>query len=51
MSHNHPSRTYKGCAMCKPQKHRGRGRSEREPFAVRRKIGKSKRLSRADVGD
>lgn len=51
MTAMHPSRSYRGCGMCKPHKRRGLGRVEREPFAVRRQLGKSRRLSRGYVED
>lgn len=37
--------------MCKPHKRRGKGRSEKDPVAVRRKLGKSQRLTRRYIGD
>lgn len=43
-----PHKNWKGCAMCKPHKNRGQGRSKREPWAVLRQIGKRRRLSRND---
>ena len=46
MSASHPSRSYEGRALCKPHRRRGLGRSEREPFVVRRQLGKDARLSR-----
>lgn len=36
--------------MCKPQKRRGNGRRERDPFAVRRKLGRARRYDRHAVG-
>ncbi|MFC9786980.1 hypothetical protein [Rhodococcus sp. NPDC127528] len=51
MSNQHPSRTWRGCALCKPHKRRGQGRARREPVAVVRQLGKSRRLSRRDLGD
>jgi hypothetical protein len=36
--------------MCKPHKRRGAGRAAKEPAAVRRKLGKNRRLSRGDLG-
>ncbi|EFQ83236.1 hypothetical protein HMPREF0063_11509 [Aeromicrobium marinum DSM 15272] len=51
MSAQHPSRSFRGCGLCKPHQRRGLGRSEREPFAVRRQIGKTKRLTRRWIVD
>ncbi|MBF9523055.1 MULTISPECIES: hypothetical protein [Mycobacteroides] len=50
MSGNHPSRSWRGCAMCKPHKRRGAGRAAKEPTAVLRKLGKKRRLTRHDLG-
>lgn len=50
MAHS-PHKNWKGCQLCKPHKHRAHGRREREPFAVRRKIGKARHISRHDLGD
>ncbi|PBA13441.1 hypothetical protein CKJ69_17620 [Mycobacterium avium] len=36
--------------MCKPHKRRGAGRATKEPVAVLRQLGKSRRLSRHDLG-
>jgi hypothetical protein len=36
--------------MCKPHKRRGAGRAAKEPAAVLRKLGKSRRISRRDLG-
>lgn len=43
-------RRWKGCAMCKPHKFRDLGQAERQPWAVVRKFGKKRRLSRHDLG-
>ncbi|PJJ58580.1 hypothetical protein CLV56_2832 [Mumia flava] len=51
MTSAHPSRSWRGCAMCKPQKRRGQGRRQRDPIAVQRKLGKRRRYTRTDVGD
>ena len=50
MSAQHPSRRHKGCALCNPNKWRGQGRSHRDPVAVQRRLGLSRRYSRRDVG-
>jgi hypothetical protein len=50
MPGHHSSRSWRGCAMCKPQKRRGAGRAAKEPIAVRRKLGKKRRLSRRELG-
>lgn len=50
MPSHHPSRSWRGCAMCTPQKHRGAGRAAKEPTAVLRKIGKRRRVRRGDLG-
>lgn len=36
--------------MCKYYKHRGNGDAERMPWAVKRKLGRRRRMSRNDVG-
>jgi hypothetical protein len=36
--------------MCKPHKRRGAGRAAKQPAAVLRKLGKSRRISRRDLG-
>ena len=51
MSAQHPSRSWRGCAICKPHKRRGQGRSNREPVAVLRALGKRRRVRRGDLGD
>ncbi len=51
MSAMHPSRGWRGCPMCKGQKIRGHGRRVRDPWAVRRKLGKDRKLKRTDLGD
>lgn len=50
MSAQHPSRSWRGCAMCTPHKRRGAGRGAREPVAVLRMIGKRRRVTRGDLG-
>jgi hypothetical protein len=51
MTAMHPSRSFRGCGLCKPHKRRGPGRQDREPFAARRQIGKSRRLTRSYVDE
>ena len=46
MPNHHPSRSWRGCAMCKMHKRRGAGRAVKDPIAVVRKLGKRRRLSR-----
>ena len=51
MAHS-PHRRQKGCCgMCSPNKLKGAGRSVREPWAVLRKLGKIRRVTRGDLGD
>jgi hypothetical protein len=50
MAHS-PHRRWKGCGLCKPWKYKDHGRREREPWRVRREIGKKRRLRRGDLGD
>lgn len=45
------SKTYKGCAMCKPHKRYGQGIPDRTPVNVLRKLGKRRRLTRRYLGD
>jgi len=49
MPNHHPSRSWRGCAMCKPHKRRGAGRSTKDPVAVKRRIGYTRRYGRHDV--
>lgn len=42
-------RRQKGCALCKPHKFLDNGRAIREPWAVLRKLGIRRRLSRGYV--
>jgi hypothetical protein len=50
MAHS-PHRNHKGCQLCKPHKNRLNGRGVREPWAVLRKIGKKRRVTRRDISD
>lgn len=50
MSHMHPSRTWRGCANCKPHKRRGQGRGHRDPVNVQRKLGVKRRYNRHFLG-
>ena len=50
MAHS-PHRQWKGCQLCKMHKHRGNGDAERAPWAVRRKLGTKRRLSRHDASE
>lgn len=50
MAHS-PHKTWKGCAMCKPHKRRGTGRSVREPWPVLRALGKRRRVRRGEVSE
>lgn len=43
------SKHQKGCPLCKPHKNRLLPQSERVPFAVKRLLGKNKRISRHEV--
>lgn len=49
-NHHHPSRSWRGCAMCKPHKRRGYGRAVKDPVAVKRRLGLKRRYSRRTVG-
>ncbi|MBS9536155.1 hypothetical protein KIH27_21455 [Mycobacterium sp. M1] len=50
MPNHHPSRTWRGCAMCKPHKRRGAGRATKDPVATRRRLGHTRRYSRRSLG-
>jgi len=50
MPNHHPSRSWRGCAMCKPNKRRGVGRAAKDPVAVKRRIGRTRRYSRRTTG-
>jgi len=50
MSAQHPSRSYRGCAMCSMHKRRGLRMARRDPKAVLRKLGKALRVNRGDLG-
>ena len=45
------NRRWKRCRLCKPRKHAGNGQAVRKPLAERRQIGKTRRVSRHDLGD
>ena len=45
------TRRWKGCQLCKPHKHDANGQSVRQPWAVLRKTGKKRKVSRHDLGD
>lgn len=49
MSHK-KSKRQKGCGMCKFYKFKDHGQSIRKPWAELRKLGKSKRVSRHEIG-
>lgn len=49
MPNHHPSRSWRGCALCKPHKRRGHGRSTKDPVAVKRRLGFSRRYSRRTI--
>ncbi len=51
MPNHHPSRSWRGCAMCKPYKRRGAGRAVKELIPVLRVLGKKRRVGRGDLGD
>jgi len=44
-------RQHTGCQLCKPHKNRRHGRAAREPWAMLRRIGKKRRVTRGDLGD
>jgi len=44
------TRKSKGCPMCKYYKHMDHGQAIRKPFSELRKIGKTRRVSRHDLG-
>jgi hypothetical protein len=48
MAHS-PHRRWRGCQLCKPHKFKDHGRAVRDPFAVRRKLGKKRRAGRHDI--
>jgi hypothetical protein len=50
MPNHHPSRSWRGCAMCKSHKRRGVGRAAKDPVAVNRRIGRTRRYSRRSTG-
>lgn len=50
MSQHHPSSGRRSCGLCKPHKRRGTGRSHRDPAAVRRALGRTRRYDRHDTG-
>lgn len=51
MAQHSTSRRWKGCNLCKPHKFKDDGQWNRQPFAVHRKTGKSRRVTRHDLGD
>ena len=42
---------WKGCAMCKGYKFRDLGQAQRKPWSELRRLGKSRRVTRHDLGD
>ena len=50
MPNHHPSRSWRGCVMCKPHKRRGAGRRTKDPVAVQRRLGVTRRYSRNTLG-
>lgn len=50
MGHS-PHCQWKGCRLCKPNKHRANGQASRQPLPVLRKVGKARRVTRHDLGD
>lgn len=50
MPNHHPSRSWRGCAMCKPHKRRGAGRAAKDPVAARRRLGFVRRYSGRSIG-
>ena len=50
MPNHHPSRSWRGCAMCKPHKRRGTGRAAKGPVTARRRLGRVRRYSRHSLG-
>ncbi len=51
MAQHSTSRRWKGCNLCKPRKSKDDGQRNRQPFAVQRKTGKARRVTRHDLGD
>ena len=45
------TRRWKGCMMCKPNKHADEGPAHRKTVAELRSIGRARRISRHDLGD
>lgn len=50
MPNHHPSRSWRGCTLCKPHKRRGLGRAAKDPVAVQRRLGRVRRYSRRSLG-
>jgi hypothetical protein len=50
MAHS-PHRRHKGCALCKPNKHRDLGQAHRQPLAALRAVGRARRIRRHELGD
>jgi hypothetical protein len=46
MGHRSSMKRQKGCGLCSPHKFKDAGRAEREPWAVLRKLGTKRRVSR-----
>lgn len=44
-----PHKPWKGCMLCKPYKHKANGQAVRQPWAVLRQAGKSRRVKRKEV--
>lgn len=50
MPNHHPSRSWRGCPQCKTYKRRGAGRPVKDPAAVKRQLGTTRRYNRHDPG-
>jgi hypothetical protein len=45
------TRRWKGCQLCKPHKHAAEGQARRKSVQELRRLGRSRRISRHDLGD
>jgi hypothetical protein len=51
MGHSSRVKRQKGCSICSPGKFRDAGQSARVPLSTLRKLGKTRRITRHDLGD
>ena len=51
MAKQSPHKTWKGCQACKPHKNWAYGQAACKPLSELRRLGKSRRVSRHELGE